>query len=135
MSDAMDNRAVGGLAPRKSGAKTGPKTEQVPAASNPSPEPAPLGRLFRSVRDDEARAGQETEEPKVTVTITVPKSVRNRARAAFQATSYLENDHSWSHMVTKAIEAETLRREALHNGGESYNGGDQKLAPGRKLGD
>lgn len=123
MSDAIENRTVAGLPPRKSA----PKTESTPS------KPAPLGRMLRQVREDEARAGQEPEEPMVNVTISVPQSLRTRARAAFKATSYLENDHSWSHMVAKALESETLRREATHNGGEAFTGGDQRLAPGRKL--
>lgn len=126
MSDAIEaDRKVAGLAPRRSASKT----DTAPS------EPAPLGRLLRKVRDDEARAGQEPEEPMVNVTISIPKSLRTRARAAFKATSYLENDHSWSHMVSKALESETSRREATHNGGEAYDGGDQRLAPGRKLQD
>ncbi|WP_354172444.1 hypothetical protein [Arthrobacter sp. UYEF36] len=47
---------------------------------------------------------------------SIPAALRNRARAAYRATSYAEGDNTWSHFVAKAIEAETAHREAEHNG-------------------
>lgn len=45
------------------------------------------------------------------MTVSIPAALRNRARAAYRATSYAEGDNTWSHFVAKAIEAETARRE------------------------
>lgn len=53
------------------------------------------------------------------MTVSMPTVIRNRAKAAYKATSY-EGDNTWAHFVAKAIEAETLRREAEHNQGEMY---------------
>ena len=54
------------------------------------------------------------------MTVSIPTALRNRAKAAYKATSYAEGDNTWAHFVAKAIEAETLRREAEHNQGEMY---------------
>jgi hypothetical protein len=60
--------------------------------------------------------------------VSIPAALRNRARAAYRATSYAEGDNSWSHFVAKAIEAETARREAEHNDGEMYPSWGENLA-------
>lgn len=52
------------------------------------------------------------------MTVSIPTELRNRARAAFRATGYAEQDRTWSHFVAKAIEAETIRRESLDNNSE-----------------
>ncbi len=54
-----------------------------------------------------------------------------RARAAYEATSWLEGDRSWSHFVEKAIRAETSRREARFNDSQPFDGGEGPLKPGR----
>ena len=78
-------------------------------------------------------APQDTETANMTVSI--PAALRNRARAAYRATSYAEGDNTWSHFVAKAIEAETARREIEHNGGEMYPSWGENLPGGRRLKD
>lgn len=85
-------------------------------------------------------AGEAKDEPKTTsklanMTVSLPEALRNRARAAYRATSYAEGDNTWSHFVAKAIEAETTRREAEHNGGEMYPSWTENLPGGRRLKD
>lgn len=67
------------------------------------------------------------------VTFYMPASDRQRAKAAYQATSGQEMDASWSEFITRAVMNEVLRRERLYNSGEPFPGGTRKLAPGRKL--
>jgi hypothetical protein len=62
----------------------------------------------------------------------IPAALRNRARAAYRATSYAEGDNTWNHFVAKAIEAETARREAEHNEGEMYPSWGENLPGGRR---
>ena len=69
------------------------------------------------------------------MTVSIPAALRNRARAAYRATSYAEGDNTWSHFVAKAIEAETARREAEHNEGEMYPSWGENLPGGRRLKD
>lgn len=40
------------------------------------------------------------------MTVSIPAALRNRAPAAYRATSYAEGDNTCSHFVTKAIEGE-----------------------------
>ncbi|HEY2557580.1 MAG TPA: hypothetical protein VGI08_10770 [Diaminobutyricibacter sp.] len=54
-----------------------------------------------------------------------------RARAAYEATRWLEGDRSWSHFVEKALRAETSRREARFNDSRPFDGGEGPLKPGR----
>jgi hypothetical protein len=79
------------------------------------------------------------EEPKgaemAPMTVSIPTALRNRAKAAYKATGYVEGDNTWAHFVAKAIEAETLRREAEHNQGEMYPAWGEKLPGGRRLKD
>jgi hypothetical protein len=81
----------------------------------------------------------KTADPKdtesATMTVSIPAALRNRARAAYKATSYVEGDNTWSHFVARAIEAETVRREAEHNDGEMYPSWGEKLPGGRRLKD
>ncbi len=78
-------------------------------------------------------------EPKETetanMTVSIPAALRNRARAAYRATSYAEGDNTWSHFVAKAIEAETARRETEHNDGAMYPSRSENLPGGRRLKD
>lgn len=102
-------------------------------AAAPSTE-APLARML-SGRRQEAPAKKEEpkESPTENMTVSIPTALRNRAKAAYKATSYSEGDNTWAHFVAKAIEAETLRREAEHNQGEMYPAWGEKLPGGRKL--
>ncbi|WP_186313723.1 ParB family protein [Paenarthrobacter nicotinovorans] len=67
------------------------------------------------------------------VTFYMPLIDRQRAKAAYQATSGQEMDVSWSEFITRAVMNEVLRRERVYNEGEQFPGGTRKLAPGRKL--
>jgi hypothetical protein len=69
------------------------------------------------------------------MTVSIAAALRNRARAAYRATSYAEGDNTWSHFVAKAIEAETARREVEYNKGEMYPSWGEKLPGGRRLKD
>ena len=85
--------------------------------------------------EDELKADprRTTESAKVQVTAYMRPEVRNRARAAFKFTAALEGDSSWSEYVESAVLAETLRREQQHNNGQPYDGGEQRLSPGRSI--
>lgn len=122
MSAAQNtNRPTLGLPPRPSAA---PTTD------------APLARMLPGRRQE---GPAKKEEPKgastENMTVSIPTALRNRAKAAYKATSYAEGDNTWAHFVAKAIEAETLRREAEHNQGEMYPAWGEKLPGGRQLKD
>ena len=51
-------------------------------------------------------------------------------RPPYKANSYAEGDNTLAQLVAKAIEAETLRREAAHNQGEMYPAWGEKLPGG-----
>ncbi|MET3937153.1 hypothetical protein [Arthrobacter sp. OAP107] len=97
---------------------------------------APLARML-SGRRQEAPAKKEEPKgsPTENMTVSIPTALRNRAKAAYKATSYAEGDNTWAHFVAKAIEAETRRREAEHNQGEMYPSWGEKLPGGRRLKD
>jgi hypothetical protein len=90
-----------------------------------------------SGRRQEAPAKREEpkDSPTENMTVSIPTALRNRAKAAYKATSYAEGDNTWAHFVAKAIEAETRRREAEHNQGEMYPSWGEKLPGGRRLKD
>ena len=73
----------------------------------------------------------EHEQPE-SVSFYLRPTVRQRSRAAYQATKDVERDHSWSDFIEKAIVAELLRRESVHNDGEHFSGGSANLTPGRR---
>lgn len=119
-AEPASNRPALGLPPRKGAA---------PAAE------APLARMLPGHRP-EAPAKPDPQDTALSpMTVSIPSALRNRARAAYRATSYTEGDNTWSHFVTKAIEAETARREAEHNRGEMYPSWEEKLPGGRRLKD
>lgn len=96
---------------------------------------APLARMLPGKRAGEAKDEPKTTSKLANMTVSLPEALRNRARAAYRATSYVEGDNTWSHFVAKAIEAETARREAEHNGGEMYPSWTENLPGGRRLKD
>jgi hypothetical protein len=65
------------------------------------------------------------EDPKdsetANMTVSIPTPLRNRAWAAYRATSYAEGDNTWSPFVAKAIEAETARRESRAQRGRNVS--------------
>ena len=100
-----------------------------PAAAPPTAD-APLARMLPGRRQESAAKKEAGTAP---MTVSIPTAIRNRAKAAYKATSYVEGDNTWAHFVAKAIEAETLRREAEHNQGEMYPAWGEKLPGGRRL--
>ncbi|MDQ0733517.1 ParB family protein [Arthrobacter sp. B1I2] len=106
-----------------------PKRGTAPAAN------APLARMLPGHRPESAKKADPKDIETANMTVSIPAALRNRARAAYRATSYAEGDNTWSHFVAKAIEAETARREAEHNEGEEYPSWGEKLPGGRRLKD
>ena len=107
-----------------------PRRAAAPAAE------APLARMLPGHRTEAPKKAEPAVSPEMSnMTVTIPVALRNRARAAFKATGYVEGDNTWSHFVAKAIEAETARREAEHNDGEMYQSWSEKLPGGRKIKD
>lgn len=88
----------------------------------------------------ESEALTSAEPPLSTVkkeSVALYMTERNKAvaRAAFAATSGLEDDESWSHFVEKAIMMEVRRRERIYNNGDEWppRRSGRKFAPGRKI--
>lgn len=106
-----------------------PRRTVAPAAE------APLARMLPGHRPETPKKAEATETETANMTVSIPAALRNRARAAYRATSYAEGDNTWSHFVAKAIEAETVRREAEHNKSEMYPSWGEKLPGGRRLKD
>ena len=71
---------------------------------------------------------------RTTITFYLTEGLRNRARAAYRATSFEEKDSSWSEMLNKALITEIERRETLYNDGAEFVGNDEPLTPGRPIG-
>ena len=106
-----------------------------PTAAPPTTD-APLARMLPGRRQESAAKKEEVKDAETApMTVSIPTAIRNRAKAAYKATSYVEGDNTWAHFVAKAIEAETLRREAEHNQGEMYPAWGEKLPGGRRLKD
>lgn len=119
-AEATSNRPALGLPPRR---------PVAPAAD------APLARMLPGHRPETPTKVEPKEIETANMTVSIPAALRNRARAAYRATSYAEGDNTWSHFVAKAIEAETSRREAEHNEGQMYPSWGEKLPGGRRLKD
>ena len=106
-----------------------PRRTAAPAAE------APLARMLPGHRPETTKKAESKEVETANMTVSIPAALRNRARAAYRATSYAEGDNTWSHFVAKAIEAETARREAEHNDGAMYPSWGENLPGGRRLKD
>lgn len=106
-----------------------PRRTAVPAAE------APLARMLPGHRPETPKKAEPKETDTANMTVSIPAALRNRARAAYRATSYAEGDNTWSHFVAKAIEVETAPREAEHNEGVMYPSWGEKLPGGRRLKD
>lgn len=106
-----------------------PKRTAAPAAE------APLARMLPGHRPETPKKADPKDAETANMTVSIPAALRNRARAAYRATSYAEGDNTWSHFVAKAIEAETARREIEHNEGAMYPSWGEKLPGGRRLND
>ena len=116
------DRSISGLPPRK----PQPDASRLIAANRPHPPaepPAPAAKL------------PDTTGERVKVSVYFDARHRDAARAAFRATAHLEGDGSWSDMVEKAVLAEVERRQQAHNDGNPFDGGGDKLTPGRTITD
>ncbi len=108
-----------------------PLQDQGPIAVEPAGAPKALIATNATISSNTTKSGETA--PKEQISVYIPRELRSRARAAFQATSFVEDDEGWSHMIEKALLAEVIRRENTHNGGNQYAGKDRKLRPGRTL--
>ncbi|WP_223693239.1 ParB family protein [Leifsonia poae] len=90
---------------------------------------------FRAARSSVVgAAGATGPMRRTTITFYITEGLRDRARGAYRATSFFEQDSSWSEMLNKALLAEVERRERAHNAGERFAGNGKPLAPGRPIG-
>lgn len=161
MSEDAPRRTIGGLSSlarmRGDGQTAAAAPVAAPARSQPSTEPETAlkaaERLVEPVnapqpsqkpptrpksRTQATRAVQRPiplaeGSPTEKMTTYVPRAVRERAKAAFRATSHLEGDGSFSDFITAAITREVERREQLHNDGQQYAGDGGRLSAGRPL--
>ncbi|MFF1635413.1 hypothetical protein [Leifsonia sp. NPDC058248] len=97
--------------------------------------------IDRETQHDQGKARSAAEprarprpRRRATITFYLGEPLRDRARAAFRSTSLVEEDATWSEMLAKALLAEVERREAEHNDGDRFTGGDDPLRPGRPIG-
>jgi len=147
MTDAPD-RKIGGLSPRTATPdltrllhrnREAPVTTDVNGATPLIAKDTEISprKPKRTGKQTTARTKklEETSESGVVapMTIYVDTNIRARARAAFKATSHLEDDKTWSAFVQKAIMAETKKRELEHNNNEPYESDGGKLSAGRPL--
>lgn len=137
MSDAPD-RSIKGLAPRGatpdfSRLQRRNRISPVMPASQAPAETQPVEAALPDPVRPAAPAPLLVSVERERVTTYLDGRLRARAREAYRATSHLEGDKSWSDFVERAILAEVLRREAAHNGGQTYVGDQTPLSPGRPL--
>ena len=106
----------------------------------PRRQASAVTNLVRANRQTVTEAPPSAQPPetatgpaKKQVTFYITTVDRQRAKAAYQATSSHENDRSWSDFVALALMNEVERREAKYNNGEPFPGGTTNLTPGRKL--
>lgn len=161
MSDAAPRRAIGGLsslARMRGDGQTATATpvatpERPAATADPVPVPQAAERPVEPVSAPQTAQKPSTRpksraqapravqrpiplaegSPTEKMTTYVPRAVRERAKAAFRATSHLEGDGSFSDFITAAITREVERREKLHNDGQQYAGDGGRLSAGRPL--
>jgi hypothetical protein len=106
----------------------------------------PVQNLLRANRDASVEAEAASSEPQSGpvsaqipsrkpkgTTIYFPEDFLKRAKAAYKHTNGKEMDHSWSEFINRAVMIEVERRERLYNEGNPFKGGDERLAPGRKV--
>jgi hypothetical protein len=140
MTDAP-NRTIAGLTPRatpdlsrmqKRNRAAQPldaseTAEQTPVT--PTPSKAPAARKSRATAKQTPPTGTANDR----VNAYAPAALLERAKATFKATRNFEGDASWSDYVASALLAETQRREAQYNAGESYPSDGARLPAGRPL--
>ena len=109
-------------------------SQKAPDEGSPV-EPDPGGAASTEYRAAPTTvAGETTTSPRTTITFYLTEALRNRARAAYRATSFLEKDTSWSEMLNKALLAEVQRREREHNADRVFKANGDALTPGRPIG-
>jgi len=113
-------RSISGLPPRK----PQPDASRLIAANRPHPPVEPAATTAKQ---------SDSKGERVKVSVYFAARHRDAARAAFRATAHLEGDGSWSEMVEKAVLAEVERRQRAHNDGQPFDGGGEKLTPGRTI--
>lgn len=149
MSDDTPRRAIGGLSSLARMRGDGPATAAAPAALAPKAAERPIEPVSapQATQKPPTRPTSRTQAPRAVqraiplaegsptekMTTYVPRAVRERAKAAFRATSHLEGDGSFSDFITAAITREVERREKLHNDGQQYAGDGGRLSAGRPL--
>jgi hypothetical protein len=110
-----------------------------PISGPPARRPSPgVQNLLRANREPAAETLAAEAAPAPVnqtkqITFYMRAADRQRAKAAYQATSSQEMDASWSEFITRAVMDEVLRRERVYNNGEPFPGGTRNLTPGRKL--
>lgn len=153
MSEEAPRRAIGGLSSLARMRGDGQTAAAAPIAAPAGTEPSSAGRLVEPVSTPQPSQKPQTRpksrtqatravqrpialaegSPTEKMTTYVPRAVRERAKAAFRATSHLEGDGSFSDFITAAITREVERREQLHNDGQQYAGDGGRLTAGRPL--
>ncbi len=115
---------------RRPPVEAAPAIEAAPAA--PTPEPAavetkrPVAKSAAPKRTTQSKSASQVvpersaEGSRQKVNFYIDSVIRARAVAAFMATSYQEEDDSWSDFAEKAILAEAERREREYNGGKPF---------------
>lgn len=105
-----------------------------PPAEDPQPEEPSLStQSVDASQPEEVKAAPKSRRAQVT--FYMDSAARDRARAAYRATSGLEGDESWSDFIELAVLNEVERREQMHNDGKVYEGNSRRLKPGRKIAD
>lgn len=135
MTENIPNRTIGGLAPRTKPndlsrlQRRNRSTQTESDASRSITDPA----LSFSPNEVAPLPNRINAENRSRMTTYLSARTRDRARAAYRATSHLEAEASWSEFVERAILAEVERREKIYNEGEMYAGDRSPLSPGRPL--
>lgn len=104
-----------------------PLTDPTSKGERPSEQHQPASDSASTAESNEGKARPRQ------ITFYMSTEDRQRAKAAYQATSGVERDISWSAFITQAVMTEVIRREEVHNNGERFAGGTHNLTPGRKL--
>lgn len=115
-----------GLPPRRRQSTVTPVQNLLKANREAAIEPEP------QVTAPPVSAQIPERKPKGT-TIYFPLDLLQRAKAVYRHTNGQEMDHSWSDFINRAVMVEVERRERLYNDGNRFEGGNEKLAPGRKI--
>lgn len=112
-----------------------PEPPVAPVSAPQAPQKAPTRPKSRAEapkavqRPIPLAEGSPTEK----MSTYIPRSTRDRAKAAFRATGHLEGDGSFSEFIASAIAREVERREQLYNDGQPYAGDGGRLTAGRPL--